>query len=156
MNRLLLLLITALATAPLATFAAAPSQAPQASEKKVPARQGKLVFVSTTGLEDLGTLSSSLRHAKAAKESGYLSDVVWLTYGRAIVVLDPTVKAVPESIRKEAQDAKDAGVRLVACGNALGKFDIDPKKLQPQVEVVDNGVAELSRLVAEGYQVIRY
>jgi intracellular sulfur oxidation DsrE/DsrF family protein len=100
--------------------------------------------------------SSSFRHAKAARESGYLSDVVWLSYGRAVVALDPTVKAVPESVRKEAQEAKAAGVRLVACGNALAKFDIDPKKLQPQAEVVDNGVAELSRLVAEGYQIIRY
>ena len=153
MNRILLLVIAALVTAPLTALAAAPSQA---AEKKTPARQGKLVFVSTTGLEDLGTLSSSFRHAKAAKESGYLSDVVWLSYGRAVVALDPTVKAVPESVRKEAQAAKAAGVRLVACGHALQKYDIDPKKLQPQAEVVDNGVAELSRLVAEGYQIIRY
>lgn len=156
MNRNLLLVLAALVLVPFAAIAAAPSQAPQATEKKVPARQGRLVFVSTTGLEDIGTLSSSFRHAKAAKESGYLSDVVWLSYGRAVVALDPTVKAVPEGVRKEAQAAKDAGVRLVACGHALAKFDIDPKKLQPQAEVVDNGVAELSRLVAEGYQVIRY
>lgn len=147
MNRVLLLVIAALVTAPLVALAA---------EKKAPVRQGKLVFVATTGLEDLGTLSSSLRHAKTAMESGYLSDVVWLTYGRAVVALDPTVKAVPEGVRKEAQEAKAVGVRLVACGNALQKFDIDPKKLQPEAEVVDNGVAELSRLVAEGYQLIRY
>lgn len=153
MNRKLLLVLAALVIVPLAAIAAAPSQA---TEKKTPARQGKLVFVATTGLEDIGTLSSSFRHAKTARESGYLSDVVWLTYGRAVVALDPTVKAVPEGVRKEAQAAKDAGVRLVACGNALAKFDIDPKKLQPEAEVVDNGVAELSRLVAEGYQVIRY
>jgi|GEM_PF-2722938 len=149
MNRFLLILIAALVTAPLATLAAD-------AGKKPPARQGKLVFVSTTGLEDLGTLSSAFRHAKAAKVSGHLSDVVWLTYGRAVVALDPTVKAVPDSIRKEAQEAKAAGVRLVACGSALEKFGIDRNKLQPQAEVVDNGVTELARLVAEGYQVIRY
>ena len=153
MNRNLLLVLAALVIVPLAAIAAGPSQA---TEKKTPARQGKLVFVATTGLEDIGTLSSSFRHAKTARESGYLSDVVWLTYGRAVVALDPTVKAVPEGVRKEAQAAKVAGVRLVACGTALAKFDIDPKKLQPEAEVVDNGVAELSRLVAEGYQVIRY
>ncbi|WP_375765265.1 DsrE family protein [Archangium gephyra] len=156
MNRFPLLLITALFISPLAALAAEPSPVPQAAAQKTPARQGKLVFVSTTGLEDIGTLSSSFRHAKTAKESGYLSDVVWLSYGRAVVALDPAVKAVPEGVRKEAQAAKAAGVRLVACGNALEKFGIDPKKLQPQAEVVDNGVAELSRLVAEGYQVIRY
>jgi len=156
MNRNLLLVLAALVIAPLAAIAAAPSRAPQATETQVPARQGKLVFVSTTGLEDIGTLSSSFRHAQAAKESGYLSDVVWLSYGRAVVALDPTVKAVPEGVRKAAQAAKAAGVRLVACGHALQKFDIDPKKLQPEAGVVDNGVAELSRLVAEGYQVVRY
>ncbi|AEI66870.1 DsrE family protein [Corallococcus macrosporus] len=154
MNRFLLLLVTALITVPLVSFGAPPSQ--PAEKKEVPARQGKLVFVATTGLEDIGTLSSSLRHAKSAKASGHLSDVVWLTYGRAVVALDPTVKAVPEEVRKVAQDAKAAGVRMVACGHALQKFDIDPKKLQPQADVVANGVAELSRLVAEGYQVIRY
>ncbi len=153
MNRLLPLLVIALVTAPLASRSAPPSPP---AKKEVPARQGKLVFVATTGLEDLGTLSSSLRHVKSAKESGYLSDVVWLTYGRAVVALDPTVKAVPAEVREAAQAARDAGVRLVACGSALRKFGIDPKALQPQADVVDNGVAELSRLVAEGYQVIRY
>ncbi|MFP2957352.1 DsrE family protein [Myxococcus sp. 1LA] len=147
MNRFLLLLVSALITAPLAALGAPPSQ---------PARQGKLVFVATTGLEDIGTLSSSFRHAKSAKESGYLSDVVWLTYGRAVVALDPTVKAVPAEVREVAQEAKAAGVRLVACGHALQKFGIDPKKLQPPADVTANAVVELSRLVAEGYQVIRY
>lgn len=149
MNRSLLALLALLAIAPATALAAGPAT-PQ------PARKGKLVFVATTGLEDVGTLSSSFRHARAAKESGHLSDVVWLTYGRAVVALDPTVKAVPQEVRKHAQEARAAGVRLVACGNALEKFDIDPKALQPQAEVVPNGVAELARLVAEGYQVIRY
>ena len=91
-----------------------------------------------------------------AKESGYLSDVVWLSYGRAVVALDPTVKAVPDGVHKAAQEAQAAGVRLVACNNALQKYGIDPKTLQPHAEVVPSGVVELARLVAEGYQVIRY
>lgn len=132
-------------------FTAAPSFA---KEKAAP--QGKLVFVSTTGLEDIGTLSSSFRHALAAKNSKHLSDVVWLSYGRAVVALDPTVSAVPASVRDHARKAKAAGVRLVACGQALRKYDIDPKKLDPMAEVVPNGIDELARLVAEGYQVIRY
>ena len=126
------------------------------SAADAPAKKGKLVFVATTGLEDVGTLSSSFRHALNAKKSGHLSDVVWLTYGRAVVALDPTVKAVPESVRRHARAAKQGGVRLVACEQALKKFDIDPNKLMPEAEVVANGVTELSRLVAEGYQVIRY
>lgn len=135
---------------PLAAFAAEPAPAK-------PAHQGKLVFVAMTGLEDLGTLSSSFRHAATAKKSGHLSDVVWLSWGRAVVALDPTVKAVPESVREEARLAQEAGVRLVACGNALAKFDIDPKTVTPKgVAVVPNGVTELARLIAEGYEVIRY
>ena len=151
MHRSTLTLLAVLLLAPFATLAAAP-----AAKQPPPARQGKLVFVSTTGLEDLGTLTSSLRHARTAKESGHLSDVVWLSYGRSIVALDPTVKAVPDEVRKLAREAQTAGVRLVACGNALQKYGIDPKALQPQAEVVPNGIVELSRLVAEGYQVIRY
>lgn len=155
MTRFLPLLVAALLIAPLAALAAPPASA-QGASQPTPARKGRLVFVATTGLEDIGTLSSSLRHAKTAKESGYLEDVVWLTYGRAVVALDPTVKAVPESVRKHARAAQAAGVRLVACGNALKKFDIDPKRLDPRAEVVENGVHELARLVAEGYQLIRY
>ncbi len=127
-----------------------------AAEAPAPAKKGKLVFVAMTGLEDTGTLSSSFRHALNAKKSGHLSDVVWLSWGRAVVALDPTVKAVPEGVREQARAAKEGGVRLVACAQALNKFGIDPAKLEPQAEVVPNGVTELARLVAEGYEVIRY
>lgn len=120
------------------------------------AKKGKLVFVAMTGLEDIGTLSSSFRHAKAAVESGHLEHVVWLSWGRAVVSLDPTVKAVPNEVRQHAEAARAAGVELVACAQALKKFDIDPAKLEPKARVVENGVTELARLVAEGYAVIRY
>ncbi len=152
MNRPFLSLFALLLIAP--SFTQAQSPPPVANTQ--PKAQGKLVFVSTTGLEDLGTLASSFRHAKTAKESGHLSDVVWLSYGRAVVALDPTVTAVPDEVHKAAAEARAAGVRLVACGNALAKFGIDPKKLTPAAEVVPDGVRELSRLVAEGYAVIRY
>lgn len=156
MSRLVPLLLASLLVLPASALAQPPGAARSAPARTTPAPKGKLVFVATTGLEDLGTLTSSLRHAAGAMKSGHLSEVVWLTYGRAVVALDPTVKAVPAEVRKVAEEAKAAGVRLVACGNALEKFDIDPRKLQPAAEVVPNGVAELSRLVAEGYAVIRY
>lgn len=143
----------ALIAALLLPLAALAQSTPQGAK---PAAKGKIVFVANTGLEDLGTLSSSLRHAIAAKKSAHAEEVVWLAYGRAIVVLDPTVKAVPEELRTLASQAKALGVRLVACGNALSKFDIDPKKTEPRVEVVPNGVDELMKLVADGYAVIRY
>ncbi|HLT30846.1 MAG TPA: DsrE family protein [Myxococcaceae bacterium] len=122
---------------------------------RAPAK-GKLVFVTTTGLEDIGSLSSSLRHAKTAAESGLLSEVVWLSYGRSIVVLDPSLSAVPENVRKLAKEAQAAGVRMVACATAIQKFGMNPKMLEPQAEVVPNGIHELARLVNEGFQIIRY
>jgi intracellular sulfur oxidation DsrE/DsrF family protein len=118
--------------------------------------KGKLVFVATTGLEDINTLSSSLRHAKAAADSGLLSEVVWLTYGRGVVALDPSLSAVPDSVRAHAKAAKAAGVRLVACGAAIKKYGMNPRMLEPQAEVVENGIHELARLVNEGFQIIRY
>lgn len=126
------------------------------SETPSPSRKGKLVFVATTGLEDIGTLASSFRHAQGALESGHLESVVWLSYGRAVVALDPTVTAVPDSVREAAAEAKAAGVKLVACATALKKFGIDPKQLRPAAGVVPNGAHELARLVADGYAVIRY
>lgn len=126
------------------------------ASKPATAPKGKLVFVAMTGAEDLGTLSSSFRHAAAAKRSGHLEDVVWLSWGRAVVALDPTVSGIPADIRTQAEEAQRAGVRLVACGQALRKWGIDPATLSPKAEVVPNGIDELARLVSLGYQVIRY
>lgn len=157
MRNVLLVLAAILLFAPHATNAAppkgtgrAPASAPATREK------AKLVFVAMTGLEDLMTLSSSLRHATVAAKSPQYSEVVWMSYGRSIVALDPTVKAVPASIHELAREAKKAGVRLVACEEALKKFDIDPKRLAFPAETVPNAIDELGRLIAEGFAVIRY
>lgn len=126
------------------------------ADAKAPTPRGKLVFVAMTGPEDVATLSSSFRHALAAKNSGHLEDVVWLSWGRAVSALDPKLEIVPAEVRAHAQAAWEGGVRLVACGQALRKWGIDPAALTPKAEVVPNGVDELARLVAQGYQVIRY
>lgn len=124
--------------------------------KDPPAPKGKLVFVAMTGPEDSATLASSFRHALAAKQSGYLEDVVWLSWGRAVVALDPKVSVLSAEVKESAKAAQKGGVRLVACGQALRKWNIDESKLEPKAEVVANGVNELARLVSLGYEVIRY
>lgn len=121
-----------------------------------PAPKGRLVFVAMTGPEDLATLSSSFRHATAAMKSGRLEEVVWLAWGRAVLALDPTVSAIAPEVREQARAARDAGVRLVVCGQALKKWGIAPDRLELSAEVVPNGVDELARLVSAGYEVIRY
>lgn len=124
--------------------------------KDPPAPKGKLVFVAMTGPEDTSVLASSFRHALAAKKSGYLEDVVWLSWGRAVMALDSTLDVLPAEVKESAKAAQKGGVRLVACGQALRKWNIDAKRLEPRAEVVPNGVDELARLVSLGYQVIRY
>ncbi|MFO7155632.1 MAG: DsrE family protein [Pseudomonadota bacterium] len=126
----------------------------KAEEEATP--KGKLVFVAMTGPEDLATLASSFRHATAAQKSGRLEEVVWLAWGRAVLALDPTVSAISPEVKEQARMAREAGVRLVACGQALQKWGIQPDKLDPSAEVVPNGVDELARLVSRGYEAIRY
>lgn len=137
---------------PLACAALVLANASAAAAEPAPA----MVFVANTGLEDVQTLTSSLRHAKAAKESGHLSKVVWMVYGRAVVALDPKVGAVPESVPKLAKEAADAGVELVVCGQALAKYGIAPEKMAIKARVVPNAITELAKLVAEGAVPIRY
>lgn len=148
LSRFLVLAVVSLLGLPALASAKAPADPP--------ARKGKLVFVAMTGPEDIGTLSSSFRHAMAAKRSGHLEEVVWLSWGRAVTALDPTISAIPADVRAQAVEAEKAGVRLVACGQALRKWGIDPSTLSPKAEVVPNGIDELARLVSQGYQVIRY
>lgn len=133
--------------------AKAQGSAPPAAQ---PAKKGKLVFAATTGMEDLQTLSSAFRHAMVAWKSGHLEKVVVLSYGRSAVVFDPTVKAIPDEVRKLAAQAQAAGVELVVCNNSLQKFGIDPASLQPRARVVENAMAELALLVSEGYAVVSY
>ena len=45
---------------------------------------GKMVFVLTTGLEDLQSVNMAIRHSGMAKKSGFLDDSVLLVYGRAV------------------------------------------------------------------------
>ena len=129
---------------------------PLAARATGEAPKAKLLFVTTTGLEDVGTLSSSFRHAVAATKSKHVEDVVWIGYGRAIVAFDPTVEAVPASVREQAKAALASGVKLKVCAQALRKYGIDPEKVEPKAEVVANAIDEVARLVAQGYQVINY
>ncbi len=148
-----LIAVALLTLAPALAVAAPP--APTTAQAQ-PQKKGKLVFVVMTGLEDIGTLSSTFRHAQAAKETGLLEEVVVLGYGRSVVAFDPTVKAVPDSVRQHIRAAQKAGVRIVLCAQALKKYDIDPKKLEPSAEVTPNAMAELARMVNAGFQIIRY
>lgn len=145
-------LFAALTTASTSHAANAQPATPSAQ----PAKKGKLVFAAMAGMEDMQTMSSAFRHATAALKSGHLDKVVVLSYGRSAVVYDPTVKAIPDDVKKAMVEAQAAGVELVVCKNSLDKLGIDPATLQPKPRIVDNAMAELALLVADGYAVVSY
>jgi uncharacterized protein len=118
---------------------------------------GKMVFVLTTGLEDLQSVSMAIRHAGMAKKSGYLDDSVLLVYGRAVQAFSREITARPPQISAAIREAKEAGARIVVCGEAIKRFNIPREKLEDGVdEVVPNSIVTLAELVSRGYQVIKY
>ena len=118
---------------------------------------GKMVFVLTTGLEDLQTVNMAIRHAGMAKKSGYLDDSVLLVYGRGVQAFSKDITAKPPQVSASIKEAKEAGARIIICGEALKRFDIPKEKLEPGVdEVVPNSIVTLAELVSKGYQIIKY
>ena len=118
---------------------------------------GKMVFVLTTGLEDLQSVNMAIRHAGMAKKSGYLDDSVLLVYGRSVQAFSRGITAKPPQVAAAIKEAKEAGARIILCGEALKRFDIPKEKLEPGVdEVVPNSIFTLAELVSRGYQVIKY
>ncbi len=132
----------------------AEGKSPAATE---PRGHGKLVVVLTSGLEDLQSVNMAIRHAGMAKKSGYLDDVVLLVYGRGVQALAREITAKPPQIGAALQEAKEAGVHILVCGEALKKFNIPREALEPGVEeVVPNAILTLSELVSKGYQILKY
>ncbi len=118
---------------------------------------GKMVFALTTGLEDLQTVSMAIRHAGMARKSGYLDDSVLLVYGRGVQAFAKDITAKPPQVSAAIKEAKEAGARIIVCGEAIKRFDIPKDKLDPGVdEVVPNSIVTLAELVSQGYQVIKY
>ena len=118
---------------------------------------GKMVFVLTTGLEDLQSVNMAIRHAGMAKKSGFLDDSVLLVYGRSVQAFSKDVTAKPPQVAAAIKEAKEAGARIILCGEALKRFDIPKEKLEPGVdEVVPNSIVTLAELVSKGYQIIKY
>jgi intracellular sulfur oxidation DsrE/DsrF family protein len=118
---------------------------------------GKMVFVLTTGLEDLQSVKMAIRHSGMAMKSGFLDDSVLLVYGRAVQAFSKDITAKPPQVAAAIKEAKEAGARIIVCGEAIKRFDIPREKLEPGVdEVVPNSIVTLAELVSKGYQVIKY
>lgn len=140
------------ASSPTPALAAKPPPAPPAA---APQAAPGLVIVLRTGLEDVMTLSSALRHAKIAKESGAIPEVTVIVYGRAIAIFNKNMK-IPEDIRANLAAARAAGVRVVACKTALDKNNIPEAMAAEQAEVVPQGIVEIARLAGLGHALLTY
>jgi len=81
------------------------------------------LVVARTGAEDPATLSSAFRHAAAAQASGHLPAVTVVVYGRAIQVFQPGLVSAEEA-RNQLGAARAAGVRVLACRQALERHGI--------------------------------
>ena len=154
----LLAALTALGCAPAPVVgrpATAASAAPSA-----PADQGgrrSLVFVLTTGLEDMQMMTSAFRHARVAMEQKKLDEVTVLIYGRGVHAVDGAISARPPQLSALIRDAMTAGVHVQVCAHALANMGIGPEKLDPPgVEIVPNAMITLVDDVARGAAIVRY
>ena len=120
---------------------------------------GKLVFMLTTGFEDLSEVRLCLEDIKAAKASGYLEDVIWLVRGRGVDALGrpEVVLTRPPVIIQLAREVKASGVRIIVSTEALQQQQIRVASLDPTAtDLVDNTAMLMAELVSQGYQVVRY
>lgn len=71
-----------------------------------------------------------------------------------VLVCGPAITSLLAGDAMEARlaEAKQAGIRVVACGLTLAEKGIAPDKLSPSVEVVENGLVEALQRQAEGFR----
>lgn len=127
--------------------------------KSVLSPNGKLVFMLTTGFEDLSEVRLCLEDIKAAKASGYLEDVIWLVRGRGVDALGMPqgILTRPPVIIQLAREVKASGVRIIVSTEALQQQQIPVASLDPTAtDLVDNTATLMVGLSSKGYQVIRY
>ncbi len=118
---------------------------------------GKMVFVLTPGWRTSQSVNMAIRHSAMALKSGYLDDSVLLVYGRGVQAFSKEITAKPPQTSVFIQQAKQAGVRILVCGEAIRRFNIPKEKLEPGVDaVVPNSIVTLAELVSKGYQIIKY
>jgi uncharacterized protein len=121
--------------------------------------RGKLVFMLTTGFEDLVEVKLCLEDIKASQKSGYLEDLIWLVRGRGVDALGTAegVLTRPPEIVSLAREVKAAGVRIIASSDAVKQQKIPLAKLDPKpTDLVDDSGTLLAELVSQNYQIIRY
>jgi hypothetical protein len=120
-------------------------------------RPDKVVFLLTTGLENVQALDTLLQYAISAKKSGHLSDVAVLAESRGVEILAGNMGARPAQTAALAKQAKAAGVRFLVTTPGLQQFDMTAADLDPKPdEIVPDGGDRLSDLISQHYEIIHF
>ncbi len=77
-------------------------------------------------------------------------DIEIVAYGPGIGML----KAESE-VGNRVQEAKDAGIKTVACQNTMRKANLKPDDMLPSIGYVPSGVVELMKKQEQGYAYLR-
>lgn len=132
--------------------------AQRAAHAEAPARSERaLVFVLTTGLEDLQTMSSVFRHAKAAADQRRLHEVAVIVYGRGVHAFDGDITGRPPALAESIRAAMASGVKVLLCAQAIERMGVARERLDPvPTEIVPNAITTLVDYVAQDAAVVRY
>jgi hypothetical protein len=120
-------------------------------------RPDKLVYLLTTGLEDVHALDTLLQYAVSAKKSGHLSEVAILADSRGVEILAAGMGARPDQTAALAKQAKEAGVRFLVAAAGLKQVNLAAADLDPKPdEIVSDGGDRLAELILQHYEVIHF
>jgi hypothetical protein len=115
-----------------------------------------LVFMLTTGFEDLREVELCLSDVKAAKASGDLADVTLIVRGRGVDALT-NLNGRPAQIAKLAHELKASGVHIIASDSELKQDGLSTAQMDPEPsELAPDAAVRMIEFVSRGYQVIRY
>lgn len=91
-----------------------------------------------------------LKNTRNLKKSELETDIVIISVGESI--LDYSKDS---NIVEDLNNAKDLGIKLIVCNNALNSFELAKEDLLEGVEVVASGMVEMVKRQADGYLYIR-
>jgi uncharacterized protein len=133
-------------------------RAPERAGNEAHNPRGKLIFMLTTGREDIREVRLCLENLKTARASGYLEDAIWIVEGRGVEALG-SVEGLsrPPELVQLAREVKASGVHLIASSSSLEQYRISTAGLDPKPdELVPDPALRMAEMVSQGYQVIRY
>ena len=120
-------------------------------------RPNKLVYLLTTGLENVRSLDTVLQYAISAKKSGHLSDVAILADSRGVEILAASQSTRPAQIAALVSQAKAAGVRFLVAEPGLKQVNMTAADLDPKPdEIIPDGGDRLAELISQHYEVIHF